>query len=194
MNIMLASNNKHKQKELKNIFIGHNIILPESLGIDFKFKENGTTYLDNAFGKALALYNLTGKPVISDDSGLTVNALNGEPGVYSARYGSKNGLILNDEEKNNLILTKMKNLKERSAYFVCCMVLLLNEYRFFSVQETVTGTIAEKPSGKNGFGYDPIFFITELKKTTAQLSAEEKNSISHRGLAAKQILAILKNL
>jgi len=194
MDIILASNNKHKAEELKNIFIGHNIISPRELGIEFNFKENGKTYFENAFGKALALYKLAGKPVLSDDSGLSVIALNGEPGIYSARYGSKENIVLCDKEKNDLILSKMKYKKDRRAYFVCCMVLVFNEYRFFSAEDYISGIIAEKPEGSNGFGYDPIFYISEKGKTSAQLSNAEKNAISHRGRASKHILTIIENL
>jgi XTP/dITP diphosphohydrolase len=194
MEILLATNNNHKADELRKIFTEHKIILPHELGIKFSYNEDGNTYFENAFGKALALYKLSGKPVLSDDSGLSVISLNGAPGVYSARYGSKNNKRLNDSERNKLILKQMKNKENRKAFFVCCMVLLFTEYRFFISQETVSGTITDKPYGTNGFGYDPIFFVDELSKTAAELPGDQKNNVSHRGRASQNIISVLKNL
>lgn len=194
MDILFATNNEHKVKEFRNLFKGHKIILPKEAGINFSYKETGETYFTNAFGKALTLNKISNEPVIADDSGLSVVSLNGGPGVHSARFGSHGSLRLNDSEKNKLLLEQMKNVNDRRAYFVCCMVLLFNKYRFFTSQETVSGLITEKPAGINGFGYDPIFFINEYRKTAAELTDEEKNAVSHRGRASRHILSILNNM
>lgn len=188
----MASNNRNKLNEISEIIPQHNFVLPSDEGIDFYFEETGLTYLENSMGKALALHKITGLPVIADDSGLSVPALGGEPGIYSARYGSETGINLTDEQRNSYLLKKMENIKDRNAFFVCSMVFLINEYRFFTAQETVEGTINFEPAGKNGFGYDPLFYIKEFNKTTAQLSPEEKNRISHRGKAGRAIANFIK--
>ena len=192
MKIIMASNNRNKLKELSQIVPEHSFVLPEDEGIDFNFDETGSTYLENSLGKALALYNMLKIPVIADDSGLSVPSLGGEPGIYSARYGSEGGAKLSDAERNLYLLDKMKNIKDRKAFFVCSMVFLINEYQFFTAQETVEGEITYKPAGENGFGYDPLFFIKNFGKTAAELTAEEKHSVSHRGKAGRVIADIIK--
>ncbi len=191
----MASNNPHKVVEMEKIFSGHRIIAPQSLGIRFQHEEVGDTYFENALGKAATLYQLTGKPVISDDSGLSVKALDGAPGVYSARFGdAPDGKILSTPERNVYLLEKMKGVKEpkeRQAHFVCCMVIILEKERIFSVQETFPGIIASEPSGSEGFGYDPLFYLPEYGKTVAQLPEDEKNRISHRGRAGSAMAALL---
>ena len=195
MEILLASGNKHKKLEISEILNNHTIILPSEAGIDFEFEETGNTYFRNAYGKAEHLFKLTGKPVLADDSGLSVPALNGEPGVFSARYGCKEaGRELSAEEKNTLLLKNMEGIHARNAFFVACMVLILDDYRFSSIQETFKGEIALSPYGKGGFGYDPVFFLKEYGKTAAELSSAEKNRISHRGKAGAGIKALLDKL
>ena len=193
MKIMMASNNRNKLKELSEIVPEHDFVLPSDEGIDFDFEETGSTYLENSLGKALALHKITGLPVIADDSGLSVPALGGEPGIYSARYGSDGKNKLTDADRNNYLLEKMKDVKDRSAFFVCSMVFLVNEFKFYTAQETVEGTITYKPAGENGFGYDPLFYIEQFKRTAAELSPEEKHSVSHRGKAGRVIAEIIKN-
>ena len=194
MKIILASNNRNKLKELTGIVPEHDFVLPSDEGIDFDFDETGSSYLENSFGKAQALYKILKIPVIADDSGLSVPSLRGEPGIYSARYGSENGIKLSDAERNSYLLEKMKEIQDRKAFFICSMVFLFNEYRFFTAQETVEGEITFKPEGENGFGYDPVFFIRKFGKTAAQLTPEEKHSVSHRGKAGRAIARIIKNL
>ncbi|MFP4364673.1 MAG: RdgB/HAM1 family non-canonical purine NTP pyrophosphatase [Spirochaetia bacterium] len=195
MELILASGNVHKKQEFSSILDGHSIVLPQEIGIDFQFEETGHSYLENSLGKAMSLYKRTGSPVFADDSGLSVPALNGAPGIYSARYGSNNdGQKLSDAERNTYLLNKMKDLEDRNAFFVCCIVLIIEEYRIFSAQETLSGVIAEAPSGVGGFGYDPVFFVPKLGKTVAELSDSEKNRISHRGRAAAKIQSILETL
>ena len=192
MNIVLASQNAHKKVELSHILEGHTILLPRDEGIDFDVDETGQTFLDNALIKAQHLHTLTGKPVLSDDSGLCVPALDGAPGVLSARYGSGDAEIkLTDTDRNAYLLRKLNGVADRRAYFVCSMVLLFDPTRFFIAQETVHGEITLSPQGDNGFGYDPLFFLPDYGKTVAQLPASEKNRISHR---AKAALAISKFL
>jgi len=187
---ILASNNGHKHAEFVRLFPNHTILRPSDLGLEFAFPEDGETFLENAFGKALALYHVAKRPVIGDDSGLCVAALGGEPGVFSSRYGAGvDGALLDAPKRNAYLLDRMEGIEDRSAFFVCCMVLLVDETRFFVAQETVHGTIAESPRGDNGFGYDPLFLLPDRGMTIAELPDEEKDAISHRGRAARRILA-----
>ena len=146
-------------------------------------------------GKAFALLKKSDRPVIADDSGLVVPALNGEPGIYSARYGSKEKhRKLDTPARNRYLLERMEGITDRRAFFVCCMVLAVSEERFFVAQETLRGEITYAPRGENGFGYDPLFFLPEYGKTVAELPEDEKNSISHRGVAGLRIKAIIESL
>jgi XTP/dITP diphosphohydrolase len=196
MKIVLATGNKHKKKELSQIISSHLLLQPEDLGISFYHEEIADTFIGNSMGKAQALFAACRKPVLADDSGLIVPALNGgEPGIFSARYGSdESGKNLSDTERNLYLLDKMRSISDRSAFFVCCMTLILDEYRVFTVQETFHGEIISRMEGTGGFGYDPIFFLPELGKTAAQLSEKEKNSISHRGKAGIRMAALLHDL
>lgn len=195
MELLFASGNSHKRDEFSRILEGHTILLPSDIGIDFHFDENGKDYYENSLGKALTLYKLTGKPVIADDSGLSVVALDGAPGIYSARYGSEElGRKLTDSELVDYLLKKMEGIEDRRAFFVCSMVFLLDEYRIFSAQETVKGVIAQSPAGKGGFGYDPVFYLEEYGKTIAEIGSEEKNKISHRGKAGAVMRGIIDSL
>jgi XTP/dITP diphosphohydrolase len=194
MEILLASNNKHKVEEFRRIFSDHILLTPEETGIDFHVYEDGATYLENALKKASVLYKQTGRIILADDSGLSVEYLEGAPGIHSARFGSGFGANLKDGEKNTLLLEKMGGVNDRKAFFVCCLILYVNEYRFFICQETLEGLIAEKPAGLNGFGYDPVFYVPEKSCTVAELSKEEKDIISHRGKAARHVLSILKGI
>ena len=192
--LLLASNNTHKHDEFARLFPGFTILLPKDLGIPFAFEEDGQSFLENALGKALALHRSAGRPVIADDSGLCVAALGGEPGIFSSRYGSTpEGGILEAPERNRYLLWRMQGVTDRKAFFVCCLVLVIEPTRFFVVQETVHGTITEAPRGANGFGYDPLFLLPERAKTIAELADPEKDLVSHRGRAARRMLDILKN-
>lgn len=192
--LLLASNNEHKRREFARLFHGVTIRMPRDIGIDFDFPEDGATFLANAQGKAAALHRLARRPVIADDSGLCVASLGGEPGIYSARYGSAPGSApLEAPRRNEYLLQRMTGMKERSAYFVCCLVLVLSDDRFFAAQETVPGVIAAAARGTNGFGYDPLFFLPELGKTMAELPDEDKDRLSHRGRAARRIRALLRD-
>ncbi len=195
MELLLASNNTNKKREYEEILFPHTVLLPSDIGIEFSFEENGTTYFENAFGKGMTLFRQVRGPVIADDSGLSVAALNGAPGLYSSRYGApEKGTKLSAPARNRFLLEKMDRLDDRKAFFVCCLVLILEEYRFFSIQETLEGEVCRVPAGSGGFGYDPVFFLPDRGKTVAQLPAAEKHSISHRGKAGKRMAAFIQTL
>ncbi len=194
MEIILASGNRHKLFELKEILTDHTLLLPEDIGISFDFEETGTSFLENSQGKAFALFNKINRPVLADDSGLIVEALNGEPGIYSARYGSVNGIELEAPARNIYLLDKLQGESNLSAEFICCMSLILDKNRFFVAQESFKGEITRESTGINGFGYDPIFFLPEYGKTVAELPEKEKNKISHRGKAGYRIAKLLEEL
>ncbi|HEY9595992.1 MAG TPA: RdgB/HAM1 family non-canonical purine NTP pyrophosphatase [Spirochaetia bacterium] len=190
--LLLATNNEHKRREFVRLFPGVTILMPREVGFSFDFEENGTTFLANAQGKAMTLYERARRPVIADDSGLCVDGLGGEPGILSARYGSPpGGEPLGAPRRNSYLLWRMQGMKNRAAYFVCCLVVVLGEDRFVVAQETVHGSIADAPRGANGFGYDPLFLFPERGVTMAELSETEKDEISHRGRAARRIKALL---
>jgi XTP/dITP diphosphohydrolase len=185
-----ATNNPHKLREFRRLFPDFRLRSPEQIGCAFSFEETGSTYLENALGKALHLYHLSEAPVLADDSGLEVAGLGGEPGIYSSRYGSVDAK-LSDFERNAYLLNRAASLRDRACFFVCCMAAVLGEKRFFVVQETFHGVLAAQPSGSGGFGYDPVVYLPELGKTVAELRDEEKDAISHRGKAARRLAALL---
>jgi XTP/dITP diphosphohydrolase len=194
MNIWFATGNEHKKQELAAILSPHRIRTPAEAGYDFDPDETGTTFLENALIKARELYALVKEPVVSDDSGLCVDALGGRPGVLSARYGSENGKKLSSEERNELLLSQIGDAEHRGARFVCAMVLMLSPDRFFVAQETLEGVIVRKGRGSGGFGYDPVLYLPEYGKTVAELDEAEKNALSHRGKAGLRIASILTTL
>ncbi len=183
MKIIAATKNKNKIKEFGEILKGFEIISQEDAGIDIDVEETGTTFEENSLLKAMAIYKATGIPAIADDSGLEVDALGGEPGIYSARYGGEG---LDDKDRVNLLLKNMQNIpdEKRTARFVCA-ITYVDENGYITAKGTCEGRITYAPAGENGFGYDPVFFVQEFGKTTAEISAEEKNSISHRGKALR---------
>jgi XTP/dITP diphosphohydrolase len=166
--------------------------IPRDLGLDFDFAENGTSFIENALGKALALHGMSGQACLADDSGLCVDALGGRPGVYSARYGSKEGEEpLSSPKRNALLLREMEGISLRSCRFICCLALVISADRVFTIQESCEGLLLERPRGEGGFGYDPIVFLPELSKSVAELSQEEKGRVSHRGKALARLKALL---
>jgi len=192
--LVFASDNPHKLREISRLFPGFRVLAPRELGIRFSYAEEGRSYLENALGKAYALLDKSpaGKAVLADDSGLSVSALNGEPGIHSARYGAaERGRKLTDLERIQVLLSRMEGVERRACRFICCMVMVLEQERFVIVQEAVSGQLALEPAGSGGFGYDPVFYLPELGRTCAQLSDEEKDRISHRGKAARRLLALL---
>lgn len=191
MKIFLASSNQHKKREISEILPEYTVLCPSDLGISFNPEETGDSFVENALIKAKSLWEIVKEPVLADDSGICVDALNGAPGIYSSRFGSTKDYKPTQEEQNSLLLEKMKGNTDRTCRFVCAMVLYLDKDRYYVIQETLEGVLAEKPEGIGGFGYDPLVFLPDLNKTVAQLTEEEKNAISHRGKALKKLKKLL---
>lgn len=183
MKVILASKNQHKLTELSAILsqLGFEIALESEYGLDIDVEETGTTFEENSLLKADAVMKASGLPVLADDSGLMVDALDGAPGVYSARYGHK----ASDKERTAYLLENMKDVPEerRGAKFVCVITCLFPDGRKIVARGECPGVIARAPHGENGFGYDPVFYLPELGMTYAELPSEQKNAISHRARA-----------
>ena len=181
MKLVLASKNQKKLTEMEEILsqLGVEVCLQAEVGVDVDVEETGTTFEENSLLKARAVMEASGLPAIADDSGLCVDALGGAPGVYSARYG---GPGLDDVGRYRLLLENMKG-QPRTAKFVSVITCCFPNGDVLTARGECPGTIAFAPMGEGGFGYDPVFFVPGLKKTFAQLTAEEKNAISHRGKA-----------
>jgi XTP/dITP diphosphohydrolase len=195
MELFVATGNAHKLLELSPALPGHSLRVPADAGVaDFDILEDGSTFLENAVKKATALFRLVGKPSLADDSGLSVRALGGAPGVLSARYGSSGGRKLEAGERNAYLLSNMAGKADRACAFVCCLVLVLSEERLFAIQETMPGELLREPRGEGGFGYDPVVFIPELGKSVAELSLDEKNRLSHRGRACARMATLLSEI
>jgi XTP/dITP diphosphohydrolase len=188
--LIIATHNKGKLKEFQKLFENKFEVysLPYN-GYDAEVEETGTTYYENALIKAKAVYENTGELCIADDSGLSVTALNGEPGVYSARYGGENAT---QKQKNALIFQRLKDKTDRSAKFVCCMVYYSQDGEIITATGETKGKILEKEQGSNGFGYDPLFFSDDLQMSLGVASSEAKNTISHRFRALQALRGKLK--
>lgn len=184
MKLVLASQNKKKLVELDTILsqLGVQVCSEAEAGVNVEVEETGTTFEENSLLKAKAVMEASGLPAVADDSGLCVDALNGAPGVYSARYGGEG---LDDTGRYRLLLENMRGQMPRTAKFVSVITCCFPNGDVISARGECPGTIAFAPMGEGGFGYDPVFFVPSLKKTFAQLTAEEKNAISHRGKALK---------
>ena len=191
MKLVLARKNAKKLVEMQEILshLGVEVCLQSEVGVDVDVEETGTTFEENSLLKAKAVMEASGLPAIADDSGLCVDALNGAPGVYSARYGGEG---LDDVGRYRLLLENMRGMP-RAARFVSVITCCFPNGDVLTSRGECPGTIAFAPQGEGGFGYDPIFFIPPLKKTFAQLTADEKNSISHRGKALEAFKAELEN-
>lgn len=191
MKLVLASRNPKKLAELREILSGQGVevVLESDVGVDVDVEETGGTFLENATLKARAVMEATGLPAVADDSGLCVDALNGAPGVYSARYG---GPGLDDEARYRLLLENMRGMTDRRCKFVSAVVCCFPGGDCVSAQGECPGTLAYAPKGAGGFGYDPIFFLPPLKKTFAELTPQEKNQISHRGVALREFQKALE--
>lgn len=185
MKLVLASKNPGKLRELQEILgsLGVEVLLESQVGLDLEVEETGTTFEENAFLKADTVMKASGLPAIADDSGLVVDALNGAPGVYSARFGGKES----DAARTALLLEKLEGVpaEKRTARFVSAIACRLPDGRTFTAKGSCEGVVADAPRGQGGFGYDPVFLVPSLGKTFAELSAEEKNQISHRGAALR---------
>lgn len=183
--IIVASANKNKIREIGELLAGrYEAISMADAGLCFDIEETGTTFYENALIKAKAVFAAAGLPAISDDSGLCVNALDGAPGVYSARYA---GEPCDDDRNNRKLLAALDGKADRSAYFCSCVVFYDGK-KAISAEGRVDGVILEERRGNGGFGYDPLFFCTELQKTFGEATAEEKNAISHRARALKKLV------
>jgi len=199
MEIMLASGNVHKRQEFQKLFPQHTILVPQDKGLSFDVEETGSSFIENALLKANGLKSQNPNyscPILADDSGLIVEALPGELGIKTARYGQKDdGTILSDEKRNELLLENLKGIKKenRTAFFICTLVLLKEKEVVYIIQEKISGHIIEKSLGTEGFGYDPVFWVDKAGCTMAQLSSEEKNIFSHRGKAVEKLKRLIND-
>ncbi|MCI1945602.1 XTP/dITP diphosphatase [Clostridium luticellarii] len=188
--LIVASNNYNKIREIKQILCEYpvDILSMKEAGVDLDIEEDGATFLENAYKKAKTVYDILEHKfmVLADDSGLMVKGLNGEPGVHSARFAGEHG---NDEKNNKKLLNllKDKDRESRRAKFICTMVLAAKYDKILQVQGEVEGIICEEERGNNKFGYDPLFYVPEYNMTFGEMSAELKNSISHRAKALKRL-------
>lgn len=191
MQFVLATHNPGKIREMSAILerFGIEVVTPKDLGITVDVEETGTTFAENSMLKAKAICELANLPAIADDSGLCVDALNGAPGVYSARYGGEG---LDDVGRYRLLLENLKGQPTRAAHFACAIACAFPNGDTITAEGQVKGTIAFAPMGEGGFGYDPVFFYPELAKKFGQLTQEEKSAISHRGRAMEDFVAKLE--
>ncbi len=186
--VIIATKNRGKSREIKEILKIDGVKYLDLYDLDFndRIVEYGRSFEENALIKAAAIFDRYRKPVVADDSGLEVEALNGRPGVYSARYAGENAT---DRDNNELLLEELLNLPDidRKARFVCVAVFYYDVNKYDVEKGEVEGYITHNPVGDQGFGYDPIFYLPDLKKTMAELTPEEKNKISHRGKAFRRL-------
>jgi len=194
MKVVLASKNPHKLVEIRQITdkFGFELVLQSELGVDIDVEETGTTFEENSFLKAEAVMKATGLPAIADDSGIAVDALNGEPGIYSARYGFDD--TLDDHGRMMLLLRNTEHVPDgqRQAQFVCVITFITPDGETIQARGEIHGELTREPRGQNGFGYDPIFYYPPLGMTTAELPSEVKNQVSHRGNALRILNEKLK--
>lgn len=184
--LVLATTNQNKVKEFEKIMADFAIEIKSlrDFGPLPPVVEDGDTFEDNAYKKAHHIARVLGLPAIADDSGLVVNSLDGAPGVYSARFASEDAT---DEDNVEKLLDEMEGVADRSAYFQCVLSIAVPSGPALTYEAKCSGTITEEPRGTGGFGYDPVFFCKTHEKTFAELSMEEKNQVSHRGLALKEV-------
>ena len=191
---LVASNNQHKVEEFKRILLplGINVLSAKEAGVDLgDVEENGTTFAENAKIKAVSAYKISKLPCIADDSGLCVDALDGEPGIFTARYGGED---ITQEERNAYLLSNIKAVSsdKRTARFVCYICCMLNENDIIEVHGCCDGSIAQEPKGTEGFGYDPVFIYKD-GRCLAEISGKDKDKISHRGIALRALKEELLN-
>ncbi|MBQ8076553.1 MAG: XTP/dITP diphosphatase [Oscillospiraceae bacterium] len=194
MKLILASNNANKLREFRSLVADMDIELlsQREAGCDFEVDETGTTFEENAYLKASAVTAATGYAAVADDSGLCVDALNGEPGIYSARYGL--GHAASDRERYEYLLKKLEGVEDRSARFVCCICCTFPDGSVIRSRGECEGEILHSPKGSGGFGYDPVFHPDCVDKAMAELTPEEKNAISHRGKALRAFIEELRKI
>lgn len=205
LTLLLSTANEHKKREMSEICSPHTLLVPSDIGVSAEYDETGTTFLENALGKARALATRIGPDgyreyridaVIADDSGICVDALEGGPGVYSARYGMlSDGTKLDPTEQIRLMLEELHDAEDRRAHYTCCMTAVCADGRIAVAEERLYGEIARTPSiGTGGFGYDPIFRLPDRNCCVADISNAEKHTISHRGRATRALLAALATM
>ena len=194
MRVVLASKNPHKLEEIRQITdkFGFELVLQSELGVDIDVEETGSTFEENSFLKANAVMEVTGLPALADDSGICVDALNGEPGIYSARYGFDESL--DDWGRLELLLKNTEHVPDdqRQAKFVAVITMVSPDGEVIQARGEIHGQLLRQAKGKNGFGYDPIFYYPPLGMTTAEMPAEDKNKVSHRANALKVLYEKLK--
>lgn len=190
MKIAIATNNRKKLAEIRTVLGGffEEMYSLDDLGISVEIEETGSTLTENALIKARAILGMTGLASLADDSGLMCDALDGAPGVYSARYAGEG----HDDKANNALLLENLAGKDRSAHFCSVIALCLPDGREFTAEGRVDGVILDAERGEGGFGYDPLFFSPELGKTFAEASPDEKNSVSHRGRALRNMESVVE--
>lgn len=194
MKILLGTNNAHKAQEIRDMLPDFEILRPKDIGLDLDVDENGSTFEENALIKAKAFAEASGMITLADDSGLEVDCLNGEPGIYSARYCPKPGA--DDKDRRDWLL---KNIRERGAErpwkarFVCEIAVVFPEgNKTLKARGTCEGEIIPEERGSGGFGYDPIFYMPDKGMTLSEMTEEEKNAVSHRGNAVKKAAPLLR--
>lgn len=192
MKLIVASNNAHKIAELNAILsrLGMEVVSQREAGIQVEPEETGTTFEENSYIKAKAVLGASGMAAVADDSGLMVEALDGAPGVYSARFGG--AACASDRDRLNYLLQKMKGQKNRAAKFVSVITLLTPDGRKLVARGECPGEILTEPHGENGFGYDPVFYLPERGHTFAELPADVKNQISHRARALTLLAELIR--
>ena len=194
MKVVLASKNPHKLVEISKITekFGFELVLQSQLGVDIDVEETGTTFEENSLLKARAVMEATGLPALADDSGIAVDALNGEPGIYSARYGFDDSL--DDWGRLLLLLKNTEHVPDgqRQARFVCVISFVTPDGQVIQARGEIHGELLREPRGENGFGYDPIFYYPPMGLSTAQMSPEDKNQVSHRANALRVFYEKLK--
>ena len=192
MKLILATKNEHKVEEFQRILapLGWQVIPQDAICPGLEIEETGTTFAENAYLKAMGIYRVTGLPTVADDSGLCVDALDGAPGVYSARYAGEGH---NSADNNEKLLREMENVpdEKRTARFVCAICVVFGEDDIVQCEGTCEGTIAHRLHGENGFGYDPLFMVGE--HSFAELDGSAKDAISHRGRALTALYKKMKD-
>lgn len=188
MKLIIASNNKHKIYEIKKILAEkfEQILSIREAGIEHETVEDGKTFMENAVKKAREIAQISGFAALADDSGISAHALDGAPGIYSARFSGGT-----DEDNNNLLLEKLKDKEDKGAHYTCAMALVYPDGKIITSEGYMYGSITEQRRGERGFGYDPIFVPDGENRTVAEMTDEEKNAISHRG---KALMALLEKL
>ncbi|MBQ7034817.1 MAG: RdgB/HAM1 family non-canonical purine NTP pyrophosphatase [Clostridia bacterium] len=188
---VIATNNPHKVIEFKRILepMGIHCVSLKEMGIQSDAEETGTTFMENAYIKAKAVFDICGLPSVADDSGICVDALGGQPGIYSARYGGEG---LNDEDRMFLLLKNMESEENRAAHFTSAISCVMGEERVIEAEGYIFGRLTREPRGEHGFGYDPIFLPDGYEMTTAEMEGDAKNAISHRGNALREFAEKLK--